>query len=262
MSEQAAYANLFQSEFQFVLPDGADTEPLVFPDGRSIPLLICRSNRARRYRIHVSAAGEVRIVVPRRGSRLRALGFAREQSAWIERQVTRMARQGLVRQRPIRPGDRVLFRGEMIPVVLRVENGIPTIRVGNASCTVGEIASDLTSAVRDLMWEIAKKEMPGRARQLANVHGCRVGTVVVRDLKASWGRCQHAGRSADGAHVSLNWRLIQAPPAVCDYVILHELMHIREMNHSHRFWAEVSSVCPDHEAAERWLKEFRYKVLP
>jgi hypothetical protein len=53
----------------------------------------------------------------------------------------------------------------------------------------------------------------------------------------------------------LNWRLIQTPPHVRDYIILHELMHLRQMNHSEKFWREVEQVCPGHIAAKRWLKE-------
>jgi predicted metal-dependent hydrolase len=55
----------------------------------------------------------------------------------------------------------------------------------------------------------------------------------------------------------LNWRLIQTPDFVCDYIILHELMHLRQMNHSVRFWLEVESVCPDYRHAEQWLKQHR-----
>jgi len=70
----------------------------------------------------------------------------------------------------------------------------------------------------------------------------------VRNQRSRWGSCSHRGS------ISLNWRLIQAPPFVRDYILLHELMHLREMNHSPRFWSEVESVCPYYQVAERWLK--------
>jgi predicted metal-dependent hydrolase len=53
----------------------------------------------------------------------------------------------------------------------------------------------------------------------------------------------------------LNWRLIQTPPFVRDYIFLHELMHLRQMNHSARFWREVESVCPGYAAAEKWVQQ-------
>ena len=70
----------------------------------------------------------------------------------------------------------------------------------------------------------------------------------MRSQRSRWGSCS-AKRT-----ISLNWRLIQAPPFVRGYIILHELMHLREMNHSDRFWAAVAEVCPDWREAERWIK--------
>jgi hypothetical protein len=74
---------------------------------------------------------------------------------------------------------------------------------------------------------------------------CRV---VVRNQRTRWGSCSRRGT------LSLNWRLVQAPVFVRDYIILHELMHLREMNHSARFWRLVEAACPDYAMAERWLK--------
>jgi predicted metal-dependent hydrolase len=73
--------------------------------------------------------------------------------------------------------------------------------------------------------------------------------VIVRNQKSRWGSCSVRGT------ISLNWRLIQVPDFVRDYIILHELAHLRHLNHSARFWAEVKRVCPDYLAAEVWLKK-------
>jgi hypothetical protein len=75
-----------------------------------------------------------------------------------------------------------------------------------------------------------------------------VRRVTVRNQRSRWGSCSRRGT------ISLNWRILQAPPAVRDYLILHELMHLREMNRSARFWREVERACPDYKQAERWLK--------
>jgi predicted metal-dependent hydrolase len=72
--------------------------------------------------------------------------------------------------------------------------------------------------------------------------------VTVRNQRSRWGSC-----SANGV-ISLNWRLVQTPDSVRDYIIYHELMHLREMNHSPRYWRHVASVCSWWEDAERWLK--------
>ena len=83
---------------------------------------------------------------------------------------------------------------------------------------------------------------------LAAETGADVKHVTVRNQRSRWGSC-----SANGT-ISLNWRLVQTPDFVRDYIIYHELMHLREMNHSARFWARVAEVCPGWQDAERWIK--------
>ena len=72
--------------------------------------------------------------------------------------------------------------------------------------------------------------------------------VTVRNQRSRWGSCSGTGT------ISLNWRLVQTPDSVRDYIIYHELAHLREMNHSDRFWARVAETCPGWREAERWLK--------
>jgi predicted metal-dependent hydrolase len=84
---------------------------------------------------------------------------------------------------------------------------------------------------------------------LAALHGLEISRITIRNQRSRWGSCS-ARRT-----ISLNWRLIQTPGFVRDYIIVHELMHLREMNHSPRFWACVKQICPDYERAEGWLRQ-------
>jgi len=95
---------------------------------------------------------------------------------------------------------------------------------------------------------------PWRVEELAAQHSCQVKRVVIRNQRTRWGSC-----SCHGA-ISLNWRLIQLPAHVRDYIIVHELMHLRHLNHSPRFWAEVESSCPNYRHAEDWLKRHATQV--
>ena len=96
--------------------------------------------------------------------------------------------------------------------------------------------------------KLAGRRLPARLLELAGAHGFAVAGVNVRNQRTRWGSCAPSGR------ISLNWRLIQVPPAVCDYVLLHELTHLRHLNHSARFWRELARLCPHHTEARRWLK--------
>jgi predicted metal-dependent hydrolase len=95
----------------------------------------------------------------------------------------------------------------------------------------------------------AKRELPPRLLELAAELGLVVSKVSVRNQRRRWGSCSPSG------HVCLNWRLVSMPPWVRDYVIIHELMHLRRMDHSKKFWKLVAQACPDYEAARRWLRE-------
>jgi predicted metal-dependent hydrolase len=98
------------------------------------------------------------------------------------------------------------------------------------------------------MLERAKNELPARLLALAAVHGLHVTRVSVRNQRWRWGSCSRSG------HICLNWRLVQMPPSVCEYVMIHELMHLKRMDHSPAFWKLVAAACPEYEAARAWLR--------
>lgn len=93
----------------------------------------------------------------------------------------------------------------------------------------------------------AAKELPPELLALAAAHGVTVTRVSIRNQRSRWGAC-----SARGS-ITLNWRLILVPGFVRDYVMVHELMHRRELNHSKRFWRHVAAACPSYQEARKWL---------
>ena len=97
----------------------------------------------------------------------------------------------------------------------------------------------------------ARLELPPRLLALAAEHGLSVGRVSVRNQRWRWGSCSPNG------HICLNWRLVAMPDWVRDYVIVHELMHLKQMNHSPRFWKLVAAACPEYQAARQYLREHR-----
>jgi predicted metal-dependent hydrolase len=95
----------------------------------------------------------------------------------------------------------------------------------------------------------ALAELPPRLLELAAQHGVTVNGVSIRNQRTRWGSC-----SADG-RISLNWRLVVMPDTVRDYVLIHELMHRKRLDHSAEYWALVAAACPDFQAARQWLKK-------
>jgi predicted metal-dependent hydrolase len=117
-------------------------------------------------------------------------------------------------------------------------------RSGHPQSVEAPVSVDEERALRDR----AKRELPPRLIELAAQHGLTVTRVTVRNQKWRWGSC------ARGGHICLNWRLVRMPDGVRDYVMLHELMHLRRMDHSPKFWKLVEKVCPDFRASRAFLR--------
>ena len=109
--------------------------------------------------------------------------------------------------------------------------------------------------IRDLRHRAAR-ELPVQLHLLAQRHGLTVPRVSVRDQRSRWGSCSPSG------HICLNWRLVLMPDAVRDYVLVHELMHLRRLDHSPKFWRLVAEACPDYDASRRWLRQHRHLLEP
>ena len=97
--------------------------------------------------------------------------------------------------------------------------------------------------------QAAKEYIPKRVAYYAQLLDVTYATISIRDQKTRWGSCSSKG------NLSFSWRLILAPPKVLDYVVVHELCHRKEMNHSPHFWALVESLVPDYKIHRQWLKE-------
>jgi predicted metal-dependent hydrolase len=101
---------------------------------------------------------------------------------------------------------------------------------------------------RRMLREQARRDLPLRLLALAERHGLDVTRVSVRDQRTRWGSCGRDG------HICLNWRLVLMPSFVSEYVLIHELMHLKRMDHSPAYWRLVAAACPDYRNARDWLR--------
>lgn len=230
-------------------PPGGRRDARVEPRAvtRHADIVFERSHRARNYRLTLRRDGTAVATIPARGSEREALRFVEQHRAWLERARERQ------RKRPRAPelwtiGTHVLWRGEMTDVRVAAVGEKPQVCLAADVFRVPKLEGDLRPTLEAHFARRAKIELPGRTWELAAITGVEVKHVTVRNQRSRWGSC-----SANGT-ISLNWRLVQTPDSVRDYIIYHELMHLREMNHSDRFWAQVEEVCPHWREAERWIK--------
>ena len=97
----------------------------------------------------------------------------------------------------------------------------------------------------------AKKQLPARLAELARLHGFHYNKVFIKNNVSNWGSCSSRG------NINLNLRLVQLPPELQDYIMLHELCHLRHLNHGPKFHALLESVCPGHRELARKLRSIR-----
>lgn len=220
---------------------------VVVVDGTPLPLQFVRNPRARRYVLRLGHDGVVRVTVPRGGTHAEARKVANQHLGWLERQLAKR-REEAGRDHAWRHGTEIWFRGERVALDVVEGDTLRWLRIGEISFAVDSTLTDLRPVVERHFLKLARAELPGRTLELAAKHGFAVKSVSVRNQRSRWGSCSRQ------ATISLNWRLVQMPPAVRDYIILHELAHLRVMNHSAKYWRVVAQLCPDYRVAQAWLK--------
>jgi len=204
--------------------------------------------RARRYTLRLGRGGEVLVTMPRGGCQREAIHFVNRHHGWIsEQRAMRAEAAGHALEWKV--GTSIYFRGNVVQLCVEHEHGRPLVVFADQRLFIADAGMNLRRPVEAHLVSLARAELPERTRELAMKFNIRISRATVRNQSSRWGSCSSAGE------ISLNWRVVQAPVSVRDYLIIHELMHRREMNHSIRFWRHVAAVCPDWHHSEQWLTD-------
>lgn len=215
--------------------------------GRSFRVVLKRRPTARRITLRVSnATGEVVLTLPEHAELGAARRFADAHGGWIASRLERVPRRVTFKH-----GATVPFRGVPHRIAHWSNIGGSTEATvdpyGEAVLAVTCDTPHVARRVREFLEREARKDLARAVRKYTTALGVTAKRIAVRDTKTRWGSC-----SAKGC-LSFSWRLILAPHYVLDYLAAHEVAHLKEMNHSHRFWRLVHGLCPRTEEAERWL---------
>ncbi len=187
------------------------------------------------------------MTIPRGGTRREAELFLAKHQEWILEEHVR--RVGEVHRQVWRAGTQILLRGRLVGLTMEREFGRPFVVFGNQKVPVADPDMDLRRPICSHLEDLARQVFPERVKAFGLSLSITHGRITIRNQSTRWGSCSCSG------NISLNWRLIQAPSEVADYVIVHELMHRKEMNHSERFWKLVAVACPRFQEHEDWLKK-------
>ncbi len=169
------------------------------------------------------------------------LHFAHEKRDWIERQIA--AKPEHI---PFSDGQIIPLLGKHYTLCHKGGRGVVSID-GDRILVPGDVQF-MARRLREWLKARARAEIMALAQIKAQRVGRRIKKISLRDTSSRWGSCSHNG------NLSFSWRLAFAPWEVLDYLVSHEVAHLKEHNHSEAFWALVAELCPHYEQAGRWLK--------
>lgn len=215
---------------------------LVMIAGVSAAIRWRRSTRARRVALKIDPqGGDIVITLPPRISRRAGLALLRGHETWVAERLAAL------------PEAIHIVEGGSIPICGKPHRIVrdTTIRggfsIGESTIRVAGQPEFLARRVRDALRDLALRKFSRMAREKSGRCGARPSAVRVKDTTTRWGSC-----AADGT-LMFSWRLIMAPAFVQDYVVAHEVAHLRHMNHSTSFWQLTEDLTPHREAASTWL---------
>lgn len=223
---------------------------LAHPMLESVLVRVRRGRRTRHVRLHVDEQGAVTASIPARFAADRLDPIVRERADWLHDVLTRMEQKSRDTQVDLERGDPVRWLGRWVPTTLERGGRRSSVRLEQERLHLrvpeGEDAYDALVA-----WyrREARGIFEARVEAWSELFGLTPGKVSVREQRTRWGSCTHKG------DLSFNWRLVLAPEWVLDSIVVHELCHIDELNHSSRFWALLDERFPEHEAASEWLRD-------
>lgn len=226
-------------------------------NGKKIYYTLARTKR-KTIGIIIDRNGEVKIHAPYRASNSQICEVVRKKADWIERKVIEIkARNSKLICRQFVGGEKILYLGkEYILQIVEKDSGRSDVIIHEGTVTV-YISPGLSDESRKetikealIKWykrhfsEIVKERLENYSLQLK----AAPIKVVIKNQKTMWGSCSQKG------NINLNWRLVMAPVEIIDYVIVHELCHLKVMNHSKEFWNLVASTLPNFHESKNWLK--------
>lgn len=207
-----------------------------------LPLVIKRHSKAKRICLRYNPTSHaISLTLPKNTHVGTALNFLDEKADWLIQTLEEMPRH-----KQIKPGVVIPILGERVRI--KQDARMRGWLLSPGMLLVGGAREEFPERITESLKKIAHGEIRSLSLHYAAQIGKRVGRVTVRDTRTRWGSCSSTG------NLSFSWRLAFAPREVMEYVVAHEVAHLRHMNHSTAFWNLVAFLCPDYEAAKEWLR--------
>ncbi len=239
--------------------------PVIRLGNTDIEYTVVHSKRARNIRLQIDIDDGVTLHVPRGCEESQARKILFEKERWLLKKVKEFQSLRLERETRLKQARReFLYLGKSYPIeIVRTETtGLRGgLRDGRfvveapEDISVHGIQEHYPALFEKWYRHQARALIPRRVQSLAEEHGFRYRKVFIKNQKTRWGSCSRAG------NLNFSCRLLMAPPSIVDAVIIHELAHLRYLNHSEKFWNLVARMNPKYEEHEAWLKRHEHLLI-
>lgn len=225
-------------------------------EGERIPYTLYQMPRRRRVHLVIGDDGHLQVRAPHRFTPSEAESAIHARSAWVL-DALRRVRASRERRPLLQTGIRLPFLDDGLCLMV-VQKSTRSVVLKEGILRVSALATteqDIRACLEQWYRKQAKRYLPTRLATLAEQVGAYPTKVSIRSQKTRWGSCSGKG------HISLNWRLMLLPTQLVDYVLIHELCHLRHLNHSPRFWALVKGLIPDYKERRAQLVKIRDSLM-
>ncbi len=208
--------------------------------------------RSRRRTISLEITADARLVVraPRLMPRPIIEHLLREKQLWILRKRAEIIERMKTKvDRRFQHGELFEYLGESLPLQIDYGSDLPLSLKEKCFYISGKELATPAAAFERWYRAQALQYFTQRIEYFAQQHGFQFQKLRLSSAQKRWGSCSSSGT------ISLSWRLMMAPPDIIDYVIVHELAHLKHMDHSPHFWHVVESILPDYKSARAWLRK-------
>ncbi len=220
-------------------------------NGITIPYVVKLSTKAKHIRLEMRRETGFTAVLPRHCSVKQLRDLLKARQGWIIRNFTKYRKfESLSVRKEIRVGDVIPYLGQELKVLTIEKSGKTAhVRLKRDSVIVGTSGNKKLNVILEKWYRTqATKQIKERLEKWSARLDVSYNKIAIRGQKTRWGSCSSKG------NLNFNWKLLTAPGPVIDYVIIHELTHLKEMNHSKRFWQLVAEHCPSWREHKKWLK--------
>lgn len=204
-------------------------------------------SRRKTLSLIVESDGTLTVRAPLRMKEAVIRRFIEAKADWIKQKQARVQEEALPSRQYV-DGEAFLYLGQEIPLRI-IPKGKPALVMDRVFKLTRSARPQAESCFEAWYKKQARAVLSERVEYFAKLHGFRVGKIRISSARTRWGSC------SSKETLSFTWRLVMAPLEVIDYVVVHELCHLNEMNHSRTFWARVEAILPDYKARRKWLKD-------